>query len=268
MNWEITIAILSILSGLGILVDRFLNEEDVKKIKNQILTVWVKLSDEQFNLKKTVSLSLENFNLFFDKVYGSKHLSIRCFFRSTIFSTFSVLIMYLLTRMFFPFNHEWLSFERWIKSSDSSIFYLIIINIIIDYLSLIETRYILKRSKGKSLPMLSILLLTDITLTGLLIIIPLYPLLAMSMNPAFPDPADDYIFQFFITLFISTFFTSILFYLFFGFTAFANVLNFTRSPIRRFLERLESLKNPITSLVGAIGAIIIITKGVIELFGK
>ena len=105
----------------------------------------------------------------FDRIFGKKHLSWRCFFRSSIASILTVLLLYHL----FGTILELVGEEQRTRETIDFIGVLglgIILNIIPDYISLFQTRWILKQySKRNSLWMQILILLIDLVLSALII---------------------------------------------------------------------------------------------------
>lgn len=107
-------------------------------IKNQNINSWI-----------------PDFTLVCDRFFGTKHLSWRCFYRSTVISIITFIILNLLypTIPFAPSEN----ILTWVFLISFSI-----INVVIDYISLLETRIILN---------LSIPTLTKIIVDGILTIL-------------------------------------------------------------------------------------------------
>ncbi len=102
----------------------------------------------------------------FDRVFGEKHLSWRCFVRSGIASVGFALLLLLLSRG----NAQWLS-ARWYMPNHSMflpyfLLYMLFGNILPDYCSLLETRFILKIMKRSSRGLQPLLLVLDVMLTS------------------------------------------------------------------------------------------------------
>tara|TARA_R110001592_G_scaffold138338_1_gene357262 strand:- start:341 stop:1171 length:831 start_codon:yes stop_codon:yes gene_type:complete len=275
MDWIPIIAILTISSGIGIIIDKFLNEQDIKRIKNSIFTIWYRLSDEQFKFSHEANQLHNTFNELFDKIYGRKHFSPKCFLRSILSSLLSVCLLYLIALVFFPVKafgplgigpFQFLSHESWITfvRHDYIILLYIFVNFIVDYFSLIETRYFLKKSANRHFLIKISFLFIDLLISFILVIV-LYLTYYQLYSPAVWSHTGGHINQYLLSLGLSTLVTSILFYLFILFYFLLKGLDGLRTPIRSFLERLDSLKNPVTSIVGIIGGILVIIKGLRDL---
>ena len=121
------------------------------------------------NVTEGISHWPESFIGTFDAVFGERHLSLKCFIRSSLVSMFLVILLMLLHCAIYPES-------LWGQITETSIgtfFVLIaavllgmILNVIPDYFSLLETRLILRLiSKTNSIKRQIMLLLLDILLT-------------------------------------------------------------------------------------------------------
>ena len=186
-----------------------------------------------YSLEIGVSLSLwsTHFSHAFDTLFGKKHLSLTCFLRSSIASIFAAILSFIVYLVIRPENVLSKEFFDIIKMLFLAI---ITINIVMDYVSLLETRWIIKLI-GNNPNTINIfyLLILDLILTSLIFtifFILLFPLFTfvflgemvswqqtISMFPSViknnifflgPPPAELGI------LFYSTFFTSFWVYLY------------------------------------------------------
>lgn len=110
----------------------------------------------------TIEGSLSNwpaqFGAVFDGIFGERHFSWRCFWRSCVASIISVgVIITLLTSIF---SVAVLGLGRIVS-------HIIVFNFLPDYLSLLESRYVIKwLSKKDSLPVVVMLLIVDFIITA------------------------------------------------------------------------------------------------------
>jgi len=135
--------------------------------------------------KKSVSKWLQNIELdkdapnwpdtfasLFDRVFTERHFSWKCFRRSSIASVFGVIIMSLI---YFTINYTGGINDIEFKIIDFLKFapvLILILNLIPDYISLLESRYILKKMKGtQSVVRLTYFLTIDFLVTGIIFII-------------------------------------------------------------------------------------------------
>jgi hypothetical protein len=111
----------------------------------------------------------QQFSEIFDSIFGEKHLSWRCFIRSCIASSFFSIIMFFLWLSIHPADvgrhlHFGIAYSAlW------AIISLIFLNFVPDYISLLETRFLLKiMTQVKTAKILFLLLIVDLLLTFLI----------------------------------------------------------------------------------------------------
>lgn len=152
--------------AMGVLWVVFSRSEKVASpdAKNAI-TRWLK------NVR--VGGTLENwpstFASVFDSIFGKKHLSWRCFWRSCVASLIAVLVMTFIWAALRPL-HARSQMENFMDDPRLIVFYVVsfaVLNLLPDYVSLLESRYILRRmsavqhSPGRILSLLAL----DVVLT-------------------------------------------------------------------------------------------------------
>ncbi len=112
----------------------------------------------------------------FDKVFGKKHLTWRCFFRSCLASLAAVLLVTLVWAALRPQELRLILDGFWRAPSlgeliQSIFLYFVVLNLLPDYLSLLETRFIIKLMSGRdSFVWHALLLVMDAVLTLLIAI--------------------------------------------------------------------------------------------------
>lgn len=123
----------------------------------------------------------------FDHIFGEKHLSWKCFFRSSIASVLSAIMVCLAWGIIDP------SFFIHYFSSDvlntlmTATLGITIFNFLPDYLSLLESRYIIKRmSQTQSIVKTLVWFIIDLAFTGF-IFIGSSLILIVALNFVFPD---------------------------------------------------------------------------------
>ena len=106
----------------------------------------------------------------FDGVFGKKHLTLRCFTRSCVASITAVLILTIVWAILDPTAcQEYLSIlppPEAIAGIFGIFFVSLILNILPDYLSLLETRWILKLVANSDIKRIIVLLVLDVIMTG------------------------------------------------------------------------------------------------------
>ncbi len=120
------------------------------------------------SLKKLSELFADSF----DSVFGSKHFSGKCFVRSCLASYLCVLVVALIWASLRPdeFKQILLQMNNWDGASEIAYTFLIVtvvFNILPDYLSLLQTRIIVKLLKKEN-NMFALWIFIDIVLTALL----------------------------------------------------------------------------------------------------
>lgn len=85
------------------------------------------------------------FTELFDRVFGRRHLSVRCFARSSVASLCSVLILAVIWMTLYPWQAaDYFSEGYWYSDFPLMVALIALVNLIPDYLSLLETRYVLQ----------------------------------------------------------------------------------------------------------------------------
>lgn len=183
MDYQNLLLTTSLIIAFCTVCDYVATPEEEEKNK-EILEKWY---NDLWNFSYTAAVKKINvqFLTSFDSIYGKKHLSIRCFKMSlltTITSMAALLLFYLpINVIAFIFS----STEYFI-----GILYILIFNGLIDYISLLETRWVLGLSTKSPPRYIAFYILLDLTLTTLLICSP-YVMLILSLTFV----ADDFLFE-------------------------------------------------------------------------
>lgn len=111
----------------------------------------------------------------FDSLFGKNHLSMKCFIRSSLASIIVILIIGFVLRGHSSFNPFSLDI---VSSGIAGIVYVmfllilsILLNIIPDYISLLETRYIIHKSIDRNIKYLVFIILLDFFISGIIYIL-------------------------------------------------------------------------------------------------
>ncbi len=268
----IIISLLTIFSGIAVVIDKYLNDEDVEDIKEKILNWWIYLQ-EDFDLRASLKKSNEYFTDLMNSIYGNKHLSFTCFIRSA-FSSFFAFFLILIMSLVFGYSLDdvfsgvgfsgTVNIENAIVNLGFALVFSLIINVPADYISLVGTRVLLRIAKNRSVGILLAILFLDFILNGIVILLVPTILCYASNNSNLIYCVSDLFFTSFdpfTIMFFSTFFTSFLFYLFIITTFILSFTSTYRNNIVKLLERISSWKNPITNLAGIISGILLMLKG-------
>ncbi len=255
-------ALVMILLGLGHVFDNILKEPQVRTVREKI-NHWFdqlgRVQDESV-LKKTAAYFVE----LFDAIYGEKHLSWKCFWRSCVFSTLGLVITFLVCLYldFFLPSLIW-----------SALWFVCLVyphNLFIDYFSLVQTRLFLNFVSRLHVACLPLLLVFDICLSFLIYygVISLYGIsstevklqdINLILSPIIKHVTIGLFEPNLMTPFIySTFFTSVTFYAFVIITILLRILLLAKLPTRAILGWLRTSENPVKAVVGVLGGVVIV----------
>lgn len=253
-------------------IESSVNSDLRKRTSNWLKTSAIKRYEE--NILDTPIYFLETFK----SVFGDKTLSWKCLKRSFIASTLFimlVLIAYLNNNSLI--HLEWTSFKELTdliisySALGTTYFSLgLIANLIPDYISLFETRWILSKAVGVTIKKLLILLIVDVILTGLISLLGIFILLALLFFYQGGN-IQDFVSSFrteFLSIIISTidfkafgrtdfslgiffyasYFTSIWFYMFLTSTILVRIISTLGYKGERLLSFLDIDQEPFNAL--------------------
>lgn len=141
-------------------------EQTANKKAKEGTAKWLKSMAEK-SISQTIVESPIWFIEAFDSVFGKKHLTWRCFWRSCIASIAGVLVMTILLGILNPNSWKQLFIYGDTKEAVFVIFLgTSIFNFVPDYISLLETRWILSKATYKDINALIALLILDVVITG------------------------------------------------------------------------------------------------------
>lgn len=177
MDWALIAAVVATIAATFKLMDYFVSETENSLIK-QHLFAWKKNLTE-YSIADITHIAGQNISDLFDGIFGKKHWSLRCFIFSSLSSLLAIFICYALFILYWGIGPE-------IKDVDYYNDWIIWIaaNLIVDYLSLIETRYLLTKIKNKATLQVLLLSIVDIILSASIYII-LIVLLYTKIFPVF-----------------------------------------------------------------------------------
>ena len=153
----------AVMGGLGVLFS--LSEKAASPDAKNAITRWLK----NVKLEGTPTTWPSTFASVFDSIFGKKHFSWRCFRRSCVASLIAVLVMTFIWAALRPL-HARHQMENFVSKPGEFLVVVIVfagLNLLPDYVSLLESRYILRRmsavqhSTGRILS----LLVLDVVLT-------------------------------------------------------------------------------------------------------
>jgi hypothetical protein len=255
MEWWIqTIALVAMIPASLGLVDWFISRSKNLAMRSRITDLWVKLAI--FSYSEAVRKSLVYCNDLFDRIYGQRHFTWRCFLPSSAMSILATLSLILL---FSSLSHVQLLDV--ISDMGVVVLFALLINVWADYFSLVETRWILRYTEKVQLRSLSVLLILDIVCTATIYIVTLWlcvflPVAAAGLRVNFLG-APQFFWSNFTdplhnpgaaALIWSTFTTSILFYLYCLLALGLKCLGLSKTPLMTFLQNLQEKDRFLTSV--------------------
>ena len=149
------------ISILGILSDRFILGSRMEEWRNGVHELWVKLNTP--GAKHLIQDANQLYCGLFDGIYGRRSFSWRRLWASSLSSIISLAVVTLILGYKNTAMYDTPFFA--VRVFLSTVL-LPLLNLIPDFFSLIETRLVLRWSKGKRLLMISLLLILDLVLTS------------------------------------------------------------------------------------------------------
>lgn len=192
---------------------------------------------------------IDNFCNLFDQVFGQKHLSLKCFIRSSVASILAVVVLFVLFS-------EVLDLLGTRTENSLSVLQLVLlgaaINIVPDYLSLFETRWLLQKFKNSKTVLDQInLLILDLIFSGSIILFSIVLYLKFILGTTVSLIELLAMFSIYSIFFYSTFITSVWAWLYFFSSWFVKL--FSSTPL---IEVLDVKNRPVT-MIGFVGAAIV-----------
>ena len=265
MSWEILIGLFMLMTACSAIFDALLKEESIHRTQT-LVADWQKQLVEK-NYSDLIKESNKYINIIFNKFYGDNHISKRAIFRSSLSSIFS-LTHFMIIFVIFCDNYDQYFYKLF--KGDEILYELIILvvfNLIADYVSLTETRIILKIS-GRYPMLLPFLLILDLLLTficysliGGIMFVLIYKG-KFSINTVYLLFKTMWTCRLGSPFVWSTFFTSMLFYAFIS----CSIIIKCRTPMDKILGWYVNSKNPIKSFTVLFGALVFIFEGLKRLF--
>lgn len=164
MNVPTVIAAITVVYGIGSLIDYMLRDQGIKQWQKTARLWWEQLGSVRWS--KMISWCSTEFINLFDAIYGHEWLSLKRFIRS-IAST-SIAVTAIATAV--GYKSTWI-FGKAIYSPDYTLLSMMIVNYLADYISLQETRWIMGLARDQNFAVLTGLFLLDIILTSLIFLL-------------------------------------------------------------------------------------------------
>lgn len=255
MDFTIIISLLALINGLSLIAHSIIGKTQTALIKDFLIKVYLQLEDS--NLKTIIKSSSAQIVTLFNYIFGIEHLTWKCFSRSIISSliglAITLTIFYCFTDYSVVIKSDVPNYIIWIVLT-------IFFNLIVDYISLVETRFVLKYASSKNLLIIFIFVIGDFIFSislFLVIAIAAYGYLLLFSG----ENLDGYI-EFLKAYFdkniftpifnvhslspfiYSSLFTSILFYLFTITNIFLKFILLLRISIKKFINWFDGLDKP------------------------
>lgn len=279
MDWALTGASIGLIIAFCYLLDWLVSKKEEDKQKVTIIRWWDRL--DNFSYGEAVRNANIFCNEIFNKIYGKKHFSLRCFGLSCCVSFLSVFILTIITIV-----RGYIDFVHWTEGVVLILTGITVLNAWVDYVSLIETRLILRYASRVKLLFLPVLLLLDVFLSAAIYllafvtILSTFEMLSYILTGSFPSLlALNHFFLKYIPgiitfdlidpyesiLFYSTFSTSIIFYLYCLSTVFFKSVKLSKTRIMVILEKLEDSDRLFKALGGFLAAVVGLVKCLVEI---
>ena len=168
---SLTLAWATIIAGVAALFT--IADQSASNLTKDAVRDWLRNVDPE----KSVSGLPDTFIRVFDNFFGEKHLSWKCFVRSFISSFSCCIILTLIWLIMYDFNGqlEGLQFDTGLVLIVFAFILFLLINSLPDYLSLLETRYLLYHiSAPNNKYYLFAAIISDVIFTGLCFFIGLF----------------------------------------------------------------------------------------------
>ncbi len=255
MEWWIqTLSLVALIPVSLKWLDWFMSRPRNRSMRNRITDLWIKLAD--FSYSETVRKSLIYCNDLFNRIYGLRHFTWRCFLTSSVISILSTLSLTLLFSTFSDLDPMAVMYDL-----GAVVLFALLINVWADYFSLVETRWILRYAEKVQLRSLPLLLILDLVCTATIYIATLWlcvylPVAAVGLHVN-PLGAPQFFWSNLTeplyspgaaSLVWSTFTTSILFYLYCLLALGLKCLGLARTPLMVFLQNLQERDRFLTAV--------------------
>lgn len=253
-SWIQIVGLLVVVSTIFKILDWFISKETDLILKDKVVILWISL--DEFTYNEAIHRSLIYCNGLFNKIYGQRHFTWRCFLVSSLISILSTLSFLLLFSSLSD-----LRFLKFILDFRMVVVFALLINTWADFFSLVETRWVLHYAENARFRCLSLLLLLDLVATSSIYVVSLW--LCVYLPAAFtglqvkPFGAVEFFWSNLTcpldnpgasALIWSTFTTSILFYLYCSFVLTIKFLGLTKTPLGHFLQNLEEEDRLLTAI--------------------
>ncbi len=278
---KLMIGVLMVLSGSAVLIDYWLREAAFEETKTRIKNLEDKIKEIDFN--GLVARSHDYFIELFDRFYGEHHFTWKCFTRSIFSSLFAISVCFYI---YVIVIHD--SFLAGYREAMASVALnglawaaaLVLGNLFADYVSLVETRFVLRYAR-MSVWGLVLLVIFDVILSYMIyeaIATPLFDVFISWFSGSvvsMPNLFHEYWLQDLTAPFrgtvtapfiLSTFFTSFVFYIFVGWFFLMKLAKGAHRSLLELLRILSITKYPAKMVAVILSSTVAIGEGLYYIF--
>jgi hypothetical protein len=126
---------------------------------------WIK-SIAAKSTSQTIVESPRWFIVAFDRIFGDRHLTWRCFLRSCVASMIAVFVMTVMWAVLDTISWQQFLLHKGIDAFSMIFILAFFLNLVPDYISLLETRWIFRKVAHAGMKELIVLLVLDVIITG------------------------------------------------------------------------------------------------------
>ncbi len=237
--------------GMSQILDAAIASSKLPAYKSKFKTTAALLKES--NTMGLIGTSQNAINGLFEGIYGEKHISSRCL----AFSSVSSILAISIVCIFLPE----IALQS-LKMGIPTLVGLILFNLMVDYISLIETRYVLSRNMKRKRDavwyaffdiFISAFIFSFTYIIGMMI-------LSIGFSEAYNIDDITLIFEegadvVWIILFLSTFFTSLMFYVFLMSSVLIRIF---KTPAIKFISLIAQSDNPFKVIATTLGVVSLI----------
>ncbi|MHC4487117.1 MAG: hypothetical protein ACYS4T_18230 [Planctomycetota bacterium] len=269
MDWALTGTTIGLIIAFCYLLDWLVSKEEEDRQKVTIIRWWFRLDD--FSYAEAVRNSNIFCNEILNKIYGKRHFSLRCIGVSFCVSILSVLIPTIVAFNIIKFNRSRFVIDTYGSPYLYALLFASLVNSSVDYISLIETRVILRFASRVKPLILLVLLFVDLFFSAIIFLF--LTLFATTVGSIVDGEfsKETYIGALGLfglvevkIMFCSTFSTSIIFYIYCLCTLFFKFVKLSKTRIMVVLEKLEDSDHLFKALGGGLAAVLVFVKCVVE----
>lgn len=151
-----------VIKGIFELMENTANPDAKRSATDRIKSIAAK------SISQTIVESPQWFIETFDGVFGDRHLTWRCFQRSCVASMVAVFVMTVVWVVLNPSSCQQFLLYKGTDAFRMIFILALVFNLVPDYISLLETRWILRKVAQASMKELIILIVLDAILTGVI----------------------------------------------------------------------------------------------------